>query len=496
LSTNRSVLAAGALVLVLAACKSTNRYRTARARDASAEPAGSRDGSSSDAGGDGGGALGAFDGFIPEGATMDAAVLGLDASLDLPRGTLILEDGAIVLPDGQVIDVDAAIERYPRESDVSSCAIGEEDTWSTQVRIFDEGGFSLVPGPIGFGLAFRGTRVAGCAQTLEVMTLGAAMGFGEPRPIDTACSVITDVSLLGTADGWRVAWVDNFTNSEELHTLALDADMNVEQGAVRETLTSNAGKRERKPVLREVAGRPLAAWISEDVASKARSIQTQLLDGMSAARIVLDEGAGETPEAIALAQMSTDGAALAWVGPLASPGVWLQPLDATGAAGGERVKLSDKVAASSSVDMATRLDGGAVVYSVEVDGSPQVRFRRLDPAGKPLASERSIIGPPLRAQGASIAPLGGGYAVTYRALPGGGIDATQVRLTFVTKEGNLLRDAGGRLRSFHIGDATMAQGRTAVSVSVDGELMVAWLDADLASGENVLKVVRRRLDCK
>jgi hypothetical protein len=125
-----------------------------------------------------------------------------------------------------------------------------------------------------------------------------------------------------------------------------------------------------------------------------------------------------------------------------------------------------------------------------------VRFRRLDTAGKPLASERSIIGPPLRAQAASLAALGGGYAITYRALAGGSVASPEVRLAFVSKEGNVQRDAGGHLLSFRIGDATLAQGRTAVSVSVEGEIMVAWIDGDVSTGQNVLKVVRRRLDCR
>jgi hypothetical protein len=59
----------------------------------------------------------------------------------------------------------------------------------------------------------------------------------------------------------------------------------------------------------------------------------------------------------------------------------------------------------------------------------------------------------------------------------------------------VIRDSGGHLISFLIGSATLAEGRTYVAVSVEGEIMVAWIDADPASRNNVLKVVRRRLDC-
>jgi hypothetical protein len=505
---NSFLIASGALALSLVACDSDDDVRDLNARDGSAarDGAAAVGGSSADGGGAGGKTGGSggqrdgqvtnpLDAEIPVGATMDAAVLGLDAALELPPGTWILEDGAIVLPDGQVIDVDAAIDRYTPEIDVGKCEIGEEDVWSTSVDVFDEGGFALVPGQVGFGLAYRGGPAGGCARTLGAMPLTAASGFGEPRLIDSVCNVVTDLSLSAAGEGWRIAWIDNATNSAELHTLLLDHDMGVVEGTMRTTITTN-DKRERKPVLRDVGGMPVVAWISENTGTRARSIETQLLDGESTAVTILPEDAGQAPESIALSPIGTTTAALAWVGPLDSPGVWLQALDATGAAHGDRVQLTDKVAASSSVDMAGRTDGGAVIYSIEVDGIPQVRFRRLDGNGQPVASERSIIGPPLSAQGASLAPLGGGYAVTYRALPGPGIAAPEIRLTFVTKEGNVMRDGGGRLLSFRIGDATMAQGRTAVSVSVEGQIMVAWLDGDVSTGRNLLKVVRRRLDCQ
>lgn len=518
-----------ALVLSVG-CKSHTRFRDTNARDASfdgpdgsstgsggkgsggkgsggsgAHPDGSVDGDGSVQGGGGGGASEdgyiplptAFDGAVPDGATFDAAALGLDAAIDLPLGTLILEDGAIVLPDGEVIDLDAAVERYTPEVDVSMCGIGEADMWSTPVDISDEGGFSLVPGQVGFGLAFRGGRVAGCIQTLEAMPLSSSIGFGEPRMIDTECATLTDVSLLAAGDGWRMAWVDNSAETAaELHTILLDGEMAVASGSMRERLTDNVGKQERKPVMRDVAGAPMIAWIAEDVKSKARSVSTMVIGDGSKAHVVVPESAGQSPQALALAQMGSDAAAVAWVGPVEAPGVWLQGLDVAGATHGFPVQLTQRVAASSSVDLATRIDGGGAIYSIEIDGLPQVRFRRLDDHGNPVASERSIVGPPLRAQGASLATLGGGYAVAYRAFPGGDITSPEVRLTFVTKEGNVMRDAGGNLLSFPIGDATMAQGRTTVSVSVEGEVMVAWIDGDISTGRNVLKVVRRRLDCQ
>ena len=90
-------------------------------------------------------------------------------------------------------------------------------------------------------------------------------------------------------------------------------------------------------------------------------------------------------------------------------------------------------------------------------------------------------------------PIGGGYVVAYRALAGGSIARPEIRLLFISKEGNVMRDAGGNLPTLRVGDSTEGASRTSVAVSIEGQLMVAWVDA--GSGNNALKVVRHRLDC-
>jgi hypothetical protein len=496
-----SLAASGALY----ACKSgpdyldVNRGRDKHRDGGGIDDAGSNDGSGAHGGGVGGMSADAgnarFDASaFPPGATRDAAALDIDASLNLPDGSVILADGAILLPDGAVIDVETAIKRYSPEVDVATCEVSDEDTWSTQVKVADEGGFALVPGEVGFGLAYQGIGTGNCAQVINAMPIDAIEGFGTPHSVLPDCNNVVDVSLLSTKEGWRVAWVDNFTGSAELHTIALDSEMNLVQGNERKQLTKNDWLFEHRPVLREINGQPMVAWISEDTSGDTRHISTLRLDGDAKAIDVIKDGDGQRPEGLAFAQMGAEAAAVAWVGPIESPGVWLQKLDGNGAPVAGPIKLTDRVAASSSVDLANRMNGGAAIYSIEIDGMPHVRFQRLDATGTPEAEEREIIGPPLRGQSASLFALGGGYAVVYRALPGDEILQPEVRLTFITKEGNVMRDGAGRLLSFHIGDATLANARTYVAVAVEGEIMIAWIDAD-ASGRNALKVVRRRLDC-
>jgi hypothetical protein len=480
---------------VLAACTTTACSEDERSltvdgdRDGAAHGAAAGDATIADASASGDGSASG-----PAGATMDAAALDLDASLLLPEGTWILADGAILLPDGQVIDVDAALMRFEADPDLAACDVVSDDIWQAPVEIEAEGGFALVPGPTGFGLAYRSIGRATCAQNIEVAHIAASSGLPEPGAVLVECTAITDVALAWASSGWHLAWIDNFTDRAELHTATLDAQLQI-SGAGRRTLTDDEHELERKPVLAAIGGRPLLVWSARGMAAGPSSIRARWLDGDADSFDLVTADEEHAPQALALAQIGSESAAIGWVGPGESPGVWLLRLDADGARAGAPVQLTERVAVSSSIDIARRSDGGAAVYSIEIDGAPQVRFRRLDATGTPIADERVLIGPPLRAQDASVFALAGGYVVVYRALPGGSIDRPEIRMTFVTKEGAVIRDAAGSVLSTRIASSTIATARTSVTVSVDGQIMIGWLDADSGSGHNALHVARRRLDC-
>ena len=57
-----------------------------------------------------------------------------------------------------------------------------------------------------------------------------------------------------------------------------------------------------------------------------------------------------------------------------------------------------------------------------------------------------------------------------------------------------LRDPGGNLPTLHVADATEGASRTSIAVSIEGQLMIAWVDAG-SDNHNAIKVVRHRLDC-
>jgi hypothetical protein len=158
--------------------------------------------------------------------------------------------------------------------------------------------------------------------------------------------------------------------------------------------------------------------------------------------------------------------------------------------------VTDAVSGGDTVDLGTRPeDGGGILYSVGIAGvNYEVRFRRLDQQGGFLGDEIKVIGSPLQARDASLAHLGDGYVVAYRQLPTGSATRAQLRLAFITKEGNPMRDSVGRLITTPLVDTSTSGGRVTARVSVEGELLVGFVDTD-ADGGPVFRLVRKRLDC-
>jgi hypothetical protein len=154
--------------------------------------------------------------------------------------------------------------------------------------------------------------------------------------------------------------------------------------------------------------------------------------------------------------------------------------------------MSDKVSAGNSVDLATRdNEGGAAIYSVTVGGtSREVRFRRLDETGSFMGQDIKVVSGSLQGADASLARLGGGYVVAYRALPGGTVAEPGIRILFIGKEGNLQRTKTGNLITYPLAATSNADARVTVRVSRDGQILVAFLD-----GEGHLRMARKRLDC-
>jgi hypothetical protein len=443
---------------------------------------------------------------------VDGSVRWIDGSLYLrdggafpwmlPDGATVLEDGAVVLPDGQVLDVEQAIRRYAEaflEPDVGACGVSEDDVFvRPDVGFVDSGAFDIVPGATGFGVAHR-DEVCGKADAVFTGRVGATGEIAAPEIVLDACKQVEFVELAWTEDARRLVWTDNATGSLELHVQALDEALVPMGEAV--ALTDN-DRREEAPVFAEVAGRPMLAWVERG--SGGRRIVTRMVDASGAETIeVVPETAMHAPVTLALAQMGPDAAAVAWVEEVAQRGMWLQRLDAEGGPVGTPVQLTPFAGGGSTIDLASYDEGGAAVYSVvidasagdpTIDGGHEVRFQRLDVTGASRGSEIKVVSGPEQGVGASVARVAGGYAIAYRSRPTGPSEP-EIRLVFVTKEGNVFRDPQGRLITYPLAPAGDGGSQTKIEFSVDGYLLIGHVDGQGAEG-NAWTLIRRRLDCR
>jgi hypothetical protein len=372
-----------------------------------------------------------------------------------------------------------------------ACAVGNDGAMlELPVAFQDESGYSIAIGTTGFGVAYQ---AAGCGQisALPVASLGA---FHDPTLMHDDCSIIAGLSMFHASSGWRLAWVDNSAGSAELQSALLPETLDAPPTAAPTRLTNNA-LLESHPTLAQLNGTAYLAWLSVDD-SDSHEIMLKTMDSDGDAVAVLPASSNRKPLNFALGQLGTDHAAIAFVeAQTPNRGAWLLPLDKNAHASHDPVLLSDQVSGDDSVDIATREeDGGAVLYSLDYNGTTfEVHFRRLNESGAFTGNDTRLVGGEVQGRDASLARLGGGYVVAYRQLANADNPVSDVRLLFITKEGNVTRDSTGHTLSYHVADADSGGGKVSVRVSTDGQLAIGFLDS--SSGTRKFKIVRKRLDC-
>lgn len=380
----------------------------------------------------------------------------------------------------------------PTMPDPDRCKVtSDQNSWSQVVEDIDANRFAVATGLTGFGAAFETeSAVSGCTS-LGVLPVAASGAFPMPSMFNDDCFKVVHKTLLHVTQGWRLVWVDNSAEGykTELQSMLLNDDMKSFMGSARTRLTTN-DQTESRPVLASVENGAMLAFIARSTDNQHRIVSLKL-DGQSTEKDVLPMSADHTPTALAMIQIGSEDVAIAWVEEVGTPGVWLQRTDLDGTPTGDRIQVSDFASAGTTVDLAVRNigEGGAVLYSI----GGEVKFRRLNAAGELLADEIKIVTGPYVGKDASFARLSGGYAIAYRALPGGPITAPELRLTFVTKEGSVMQDAQGGLISYKLADIADTSGRVTLRVSNDGQLLIGFVDSE--SNTKRLRLIRRRLDC-
>lgn len=434
------------------------------------------------------------------GVDMDAQVVDRDARVDsdgqapdgsAPNGRDAASgDGGAVSADGSLpSDDDDAGRRNPFNPREDCDLVAENSELSLPVTFSDETGFDVTPGLTGFGVAYQSNN-CGAIGVLPVASVGE---YPEPSVLYESCdSVAQGVSLLHVSSGFRLTWVDNSAGSAELQSLQLPETLKQPGSDMRTPITHNQ-TRELAPVQARFGDADYLGWIDQD--DDKRQVLLQAAGSAAEARVLVAADSGFSPRRLALAQLGAEAGALAFVSEEAKPGVWLVPLTAAGEATQAPIQLSSAVTTGNSVDIATRReDGGAVLYSVDIGDRHEVRFRRLNPEGGFASDEVKVVTFPMQGRDASLSRLGGGYAVAFRSIGEQDPSRGEVRLMFVTKEGNLQRDTAGRVLTYLIAEASATGGRVATRISRDGQLLVAFLDVD-TNNVRKLRLFRRRLDC-
>lgn len=366
--------------------------------------------------------------------------------------------------------------------------VDERSELALPVKFGDESGFALTPGLTGFGVAYQSEN-CGALGVLPVASTGK---YPEPKILFSNCDTVAQgVSLLHVGEGYRLSWVDNSTGSAELQSLQLAASLKLPASPTRSALTNNL-VRELVPVQANIAGTAYLAWISQD--GSARQIMLQGAAGTEL-RTVVAADADYAPLRLALAQLGDNAGALAFVSEEKKKGVWLVPISVSGEAHSEPQQVSASVSTGNTVDLATRAeDGGALVYSLDIGGRQEVRFRRLNKEGALISDDIKVVTFPLQGRDASISRLGGGYVIAFRSPNADDPARAELRILFVTKEGNVQRDSAGNVASYVIADASSTGGRLTARVSQDGQLLVGFLDTGDDQGPK-LRLIRKRFDC-
>jgi hypothetical protein len=375
----------------------------------------------------------------------------------------------------------------PRED----CKVVEERSeLAIPVTFGDETGFSITPGLTGFGVAYQSDNCA----AINVLPVASVGTYPVPKTLFANCDAVArGVSLLYLGQGYRLGWIDSATGSAELQTLQLPASLDLPASPTRTPLTNNE-VRELAPVQASIASTAYLGWISQDD-SGARSILLQGA-GASEPRTLVASDKSYVPLRLALAQLGDSTGALAFVSEEQKKGVWLVRLSATGEPS-EPVQLQEGVTAGNTVDLATRTeDGGALVYSLELGGRQEIRFRRLNTLGEVISDDVKVVTFPLQGRDASISRLGGGYVIAFRSPRNDDPERADIRITFVTKEGNVQRDSAGNVASYVIAEASSTGGRITARVSSDGQLLVGFLDSAPAGAQGAqFRLLRKRFDC-
>jgi hypothetical protein len=390
----------------------------------------------------------------------------------------------------------------PPELEHSQCAVDTNKLYEIPTRDREAAPVQLAVDRVTsrFGAAFIGASDQ-CIDALYLADVHGASGVGEPEVtmISDACTSITHTAITYSGDRWLMAMVDGRMDSFDVWVQGHDGQNEYPPQRITENLGHEAdvGISAVGDADMDTLG-VMLAWVERD-SSGASSLNVRPLspEGEPIGDTVVLEPPGMwTFGSVSVSRIGLRFAGVAYRRTSAE-GVSEIVLDVVAAQTGERDRdpwvLTSEAGEFGSVELGTDHEGGGIIYTVVQNLAQRLWFQALAPHGgpEPVRSgldiggpsvPQPVVGPPHKATGASLVKLPIGYAVAYRALPGGMVDSPRIRVHFLNPVGTSDGTADVAL-------ASEVGGRTAIEVGTDGRVVLAWSDP-AGDGSNTLKVVK------
>jgi hypothetical protein len=403
------------------------------------------------------------------------------------------------------ITVDAGMDEPgdpPAELADQSCAVDTN-------KLYDLITFDRLPEPTRLGVDVVDSRFAlayvdkseACIDAVYVAELDGAVGAGAPKPVLAIdpCSIVDRAAVEYDGKHWLLGTIDARKNMRDLWVQELDVGSKHEYDAYN--VTDSAAAEREFALLSLGEDGVLAAWVEDDgVVGGAARLKTRMLSASGKPEgepsdLEQPEDVAWTISGLSMAALGTDYVGLVY-----------RRADNEGRAelvldvlsrGGERDRdpwvLSEQAGAYGTIDVAAGDNGAGAIYSIVQGTSEQLWFQGLGLDGKAVsvttggqtggpAEARRIVSPPYKASDASLVKLPNGFAVAYRALPGGDVTSARIRVHFLDNFGRILDKS----------DVALAEpqgGRTAIKVAYDGRVVIGWSDTDDA-GKTTLTTIK------
>jgi hypothetical protein len=438
---------------------------------------------------------------------------GVDTTPDEDAGNEPIDEFDGSVPPPVMRDSGTVIDGAPPDGIEGNCAVDSNKVF--HLAVSDEApslsALSVDRIESRFGLAYIDPSLD-CLDAIYLAELKGAPGtVPEPDKVELIdhCSTLDDVAIAHNETNWLVATVDSWMGAADVWVHNADPEAIATLPSHRITDDPDLLESKLSITTWGDAG-AMVGWVQTSFDGSVSQLMVRALDAEGAPvadAVELDRiDAGTSPAAfnsVTVRAVGNDNVLVAYH-KLESMGggkssVLMHTVDRSGTPLREAMLLTDVAPEDAGVDVAAGVGdqismgsdgsevrterGGAIVWTEQVaETGLQIWFQAVGPDGEPArllttaggaAPKRRLVNSPLRAIDPSVArmPTGVGFAVAYRALVGGPVNAPRIRLLFLDRTGA------------QIGDSDIAYtsdwgGRTAIQSSLDGRFTIGWNELD------------------